>query len=210
MTGKEDMGAENEARRQTTGRTAQERPTEPGGQEGVGRRADLPEGSLHIRRLCKRDAAEIAALERKIFGTPWSEKMVEDSIAHGEEERQGVSYAALGAFLSQAENSDLQSFLGSKKEQLVGYLFAMAAAGEGELHRIATAPSFRRQGIGDVLIEALFSWFSGLGEGGIWLEVRAGNKAAVSLYKKHGFLETGRRKNYYQNPTEDASIFVYH
>lgn len=151
---------------------------------------------LQIRPLCRENAATVAALERKIFGTPWSEKTVEESIVRGEsQERPGAFYAALGAFL---------------KDELAGYLFAMAVAGEGELHRIGTVPAFRRKGVGDALMEAVVSWISYCGGGSIWLEVRAGNKAAVSLYKKHGFLETGRRKNYYQNPTEDACIFVYH
>ena len=151
---------------------------------------------LQIRPLCRGNAVTVAALEREIFGTPWSERTVEESIVRGEsQERAGVSHAALGAFWG---------------GELAGYLFAMAVAGEGELHRIGTVPAFRRRGIGDALMEALLSWISHCGGGGIWLEVRAGNEAAVSLYQKHGFEEAGLRRNYYQNPTEDARIFVYH
>ena len=41
------------------------------------------------------------------------------------------------------------------------------------------------------------------------LEVRAGNAAAIGLYRKYGFIETGRRKNYYPLPEggyEDAIL----
>ena len=38
------------------------------------------------------------------------------------------------------------------------------------------------------------------------LEVRAGNAAAQSLYRRHGFDVTGRRQQYYRNPTEDALV----
>lgn len=38
------------------------------------------------------------------------------------------------------------------------------------------------------------------------LEVRASNEPAVSVYRKLGFEEVGRRKNYYRNPKEDALI----
>ena len=40
------------------------------------------------------------------------------------------------------------------------------------------------------------------------LEVRASNEAAIALYKKHGFEEVGRRKNYYEDPKEDALLMT--
>ena len=38
------------------------------------------------------------------------------------------------------------------------------------------------------------------------LEVRAGNTPAINLYKSYGFQAEAVRKNYYQNPVEDAFI----
>ena len=38
------------------------------------------------------------------------------------------------------------------------------------------------------------------------LEVRQGNKAAISLYKKLGFKEDGIRPNFYDAPKEDALL----
>ena len=40
------------------------------------------------------------------------------------------------------------------------------------------------------------------------LEVRASNEAAIALYVKHGFVQAGVRKNYYQDPKEDALIMT--
>ena len=40
----------------------------------------------------------------------------------------------------------------------------------------------------------------------IFLEVRESNKIAINLYKSYGFQEEGIRKNYYQNPSENAVI----
>ena len=34
------------------------------------------------------------------------------------------------------------------------------------------------------------------------------NAPAIALYRKHGFQEAGRRKNYYQQPREDAIIMT--
>jgi ribosomal-protein-alanine N-acetyltransferase len=42
----------------------------------------------------------------------------------------------------------------------------------------------------------------------IFLEVRESNLPARRLYEKHGFHETGRRRGYYQNPAEDAILYV--
>lgn len=165
---------------------------------------------LEIRFLEEADVPSVVALEQESFGTPWSEETVRTAIVRAEETAGGeqeeaackAAYGAFGAFYN---------------EKLVGYLFAMAVAGESELHRIAAARRFRRQGIGDALMEHFLSWSLSYGEEGIWLEIRAGNEAAAALYKKHGFLESGRRRRYYRNPTEDALIFhlreipsVYH
>ena len=40
----------------------------------------------------------------------------------------------------------------------------------------------------------------------VTLEVRAGNEAAIELYKKMGFREVGRRKGYYRKGKEDALL----
>jgi ribosomal-protein-alanine N-acetyltransferase len=38
------------------------------------------------------------------------------------------------------------------------------------------------------------------------LEVRAGNVAAQSLYRRFGFEVVGRRRQYYRDPVEDALL----
>jgi ribosomal-protein-alanine N-acetyltransferase len=38
--------------------------------------------------------------------------------------------------------------------------------------------------------------------------VRLSNKAAIALYRQLGFVETGRRRNYYENG-EDAILMEY-
>ena len=40
------------------------------------------------------------------------------------------------------------------------------------------------------------------------LEVRASNDPAKQLYMKHGFEQVGRRKDYYDEPNEDAIIMT--
>jgi ribosomal-protein-alanine N-acetyltransferase len=40
----------------------------------------------------------------------------------------------------------------------------------------------------------------------VYLEVRESNTAARALYGAHGFIEVGRRGQYYRRPVEDAII----
>ena len=73
----------------------------------------------------------------------------------------------------------------------------------------AAAPEYRRQGIASKLLAYWFQTTSSQGVSRLLLEVRAGNAAAIGLYRKYGFIETGRRKNYYPLPEggyEDAIL----
>lgn len=151
---------------------------------------------FQIKKLTSGDASVTAAMEKKIFGTPWSETLVLDTIEKAEGEASSkLAYGAFGAWIDGA---------------LAGYLFSMSVAGEGELHRIAVDENYRKMGIAGKLMERFFSWLQECSADTAFLEVRAGNRAAVSLYKKYGFEEEGRRKAYYHNPREDALIFRCH
>lgn len=58
-------------------------------------------------------------------------------------------------------------------------------------------PGWRGIGIGDALLEALLSWAAAVpGIEKVTLAVRADNPAAIALYKKHGFVESGCAKDY--------------
>ena len=43
----------------------------------------------------------------------------------------------------------------------------------------------------------------------IFLEVRENNITAIEFYKKNGFKEAGKRKNYYRDTGEAAIIMVF-
>ena len=42
----------------------------------------------------------------------------------------------------------------------------------------------------------------------ITLEVRESNSKAIKLYEKFGFEDVGTRKNYYNNPIENAKLMT--
>jgi ribosomal-protein-alanine acetyltransferase len=73
--------------------------------------------------------------------------------------------------------------------------------GEREILNLAVDPAWRRQGIARALLD------HEIGRGGtLFLEVRNSNAAAQSLYKSCGFIEIGRRDDYYQSPSETAIV----
>ena len=88
----------------------------------------------------------------------------------------------------------------------VGFLLAWFLAGELEIQTVAVAPGLRRGGVGRRLVQAALDAAEAMACERVLLEVRAGNAAALALYRSAGFLEDGRRRRYYSEPVEDAVI----
>ena len=129
---------------------------------------------------------QIAALERECFSAPWSEAMLTEVL-----------------FDSQA------SFIVAESEDggVLGYAGLQVVLDEGYIDNIAVEPNARRHGVADELLD-VFCRFGEANLAFLTLEVRASNEPAIALYRKHGFEEAGRRKNYYTKPTEDAVIMT--
>ncbi len=81
-----------------------------------------------------------------------------------------------------------------------GFALIRTIAGESELLTIAVAPEVRRQGLGRGLLEAALSAARDKSAEEMFLEVAADNAAAIALYARAGFTETGRRAAYYRQP----------
>jgi ribosomal-protein-alanine N-acetyltransferase len=79
---------------------------------------------------------------------------------------------------------------------------------EAHISTFAVHPDLRSRGVGKVLLAAMLRHAAGLGAASATLEVRAGNKAAQSLYRGFGFHAVGRRKGYYKNNGEDAVLMT--
>lgn len=78
-------------------------------------------------------------------------------------------------------------------------------AGEGHIMNIAVMPEHRSKGFGKMLLEKLLESGKAQGVSEFTLEVRVGNKNAIALYEKAGFVSEGRRRRYYDDG-EDAYI----
>ena len=129
-------------------------------------------------------AADAAEVEKASFSQPWSEQ----------------------SLLSQLERDDSCMFAAICGGKAVGWSGMEHSFGEGSVLNIAVLPEYRRLGIGEALTAALVQKSRELKLDWLMLEVRPSNTAAVTLYKKLGFAEIGRRPNFYSFPREDALL----
>ncbi len=79
----------------------------------------------------------------------------------------------------------------------VGFVLMRSVAGEAEVLTIAVAPSHRRRGVARAMIEEVFRRLYRDRAEAVFLEVDAGNTAALALYRRLGFVKVGERKGYY-------------
>ncbi len=129
---------------------------------------------------------QVAAIEKTCFSHPWSEELLREELWND------------SAVVIVAEGVD---------GTVLGYAGLQTVLDEGYINNVAVASPFRRQGVADELIAA-FVRFGQAKLAFLTLEVRASNAPAIALYEKHGFQPVGRRKNYYDDPTEDAVLMT--
>jgi len=91
----------------------------------------------------------------------------------------------------------------------VGFVLYRCAADECEIITLCVVTAHRRKGAAQHLLDFLHADVSGAGSTEIFLEVEEANRAAIQLYERAGYEQTGRRKNYYNTPDgrRDALLF---
>ncbi len=83
--------------------------------------------------------------------------------------------------------------------EVIGYIAGSVILDEQYLDSLAVRADCRGRGIATALMKEAFDPGKS-----VFLEVRESNLPAISLYKKLGFTEYTIRRNYYDNPTENA------
>jgi len=139
---------------------------------------------MTIENMTSAHVAQIAQLEKLCFSDPWSEK----SIASELDSRLSCWLVAL------------------EGERVVGYVGSQTVIDESDMMNIAVHPDHRRRGVAENLVGRLSDALRLRGSKALMLEVRVSNEPAIRLYEKLGFVQVGRRPNYYRNPKEDALI----
>jgi ribosomal-protein-alanine N-acetyltransferase len=117
---------------------------------------------------------------------------------------RGWTDGEIEKLLSRPGTYGLAAQAGAKRE-LAGFILYTLAADEAEILTIATAPHWRKQGVGEALVKAALLHVSGERAKAMFLEVGDGNAAALRLYRKLGFREVGRRRDYYGGASASLS-----
>jgi [ribosomal protein S18]-alanine N-acetyltransferase len=92
--------------------------------------------------------------------------------------------------------------------RLAGYIVARLGADELHINNVAVRDRYRRCGIGRALLDLILAEGKRSGATRAFLELRAGNAAALAMYESCGFRITSRRGKYYSEPVEDALVMI--
>ncbi|MBR2666821.1 MAG: ribosomal protein S18-alanine N-acetyltransferase [Oscillospiraceae bacterium] len=130
---------------------------------------------------------DLLELEKLCFAHPWSREMF-----RGELENECAVY-----LLAVTED-----------DRIIGYAGLQVVLDEGYITNVAVHPDFRRQGVATALLSAFRRFGDIQGLRFLTLEVRESNAAAVALYGSLGYCIVGRRRNYYEDPQEDALLMT--
>ena len=92
----------------------------------------------------------------------------------------------------------------------VGFMILSSVLDERHLLNVAVAPARQRRGLALWMLEDELDEARTASMSVMYLEVRAGNDGAQSLYRRLGFVENGRRKGYYRAGAgrEDAVLMM--
>jgi ribosomal-protein-alanine N-acetyltransferase len=142
---------------------------------------------ITICPMTEADLDEILAIENDSFPLPWNRD-------HFLDELKSAHAFPLVAF--------------DPEENVMGYICPRLLFDEGHILNVAVKRAFRSCGVGRFLVERVLRDCREGGADTVSLEVRPSNHAAISLYQQLGFVETGRRRNYYENG-EDAILMEY-
>lgn len=138
-----------------------------------------------IRNMVMADVDQVAMLEEKNFSTPW----------HRE------------SFVEILNNPAALYMVALEGDRIVGTCGIITAVGEGDICNVVTDEEFRGKGVAYKLVKTVMEEAAKqLDVIDYTLEVRVGNRAAIALYEKLGFVSEGIRPKFYEKPVEDAMI----
>jgi [ribosomal protein S18]-alanine N-acetyltransferase len=143
-------------------------------------------GDVEIRPMTEDDLDEIISIERHSFAAPWSRNTFRETLS--------VPYS--------------HAFTARKKvdNRVVGYANFYLVEDEVQVLNIAVDPESRKKGYATSLLAHAIGLLKERGAEDFFLEVREGNKDAMRLYEKLGFIKIGRRRKYYPETKEDAIV----
>lgn len=142
-----------------------------------------------IRTASSEDALLLAGFEQALFPEDaWTLAMIREELA------SPWSHYVL-AYEDDAEGSEP-----------IGYGGVKTVGDDADIMTIGVVESARGRGVGMRILAALTGEAKRRGARRVFLEVRESNEAARRLYESAGFVDLGRIRNYFRNPSEDAVL----
>jgi [ribosomal protein S18]-alanine N-acetyltransferase len=130
------------------------------------------------------DIDAVLEIEHESFGDPWNR----------------------AAFVDLVDDPRVAFLIADAGGVVRGYVVAWFVLDEGEIGNLAVSRNARRRGIGALLLDGAIAAVRASDVDTLYLEVRDSNAAARALYASRGFVEVGRRREYYRKPKEDALV----
>jgi ribosomal-protein-alanine N-acetyltransferase len=133
------------------------------------------------------------------------------------EESSGLSRWGWAAYYAELQGNNRHLMLVARVAEaerqahhprVAGYIVARMGAQELHINNVAVREPFRRLGIGRTLLDCIMTEGKRSKVACAFLELRAGNSAALALYQDCGFQVTARRSKYYSEPVEDALVMM--
>lgn len=101
-----------------------------------------------------------------------------------------------------------QGWIAYSNYEVSGFLLCQMSLPQSEILTFCVRPCYRRQGVGEKLLERALEANRSHGGESLLLEVAADNQAAIALYMKCGFTLTGKRPHYYQRDKEKVDALL--
>lgn len=141
----------------------------------------IMDNAYSIRLSCEDDFDAIEEIEHQVFSNPWPPEAFS---------RMLFPWA----------------FTLLYGKEVIGYIFYCGVKEEMVIVNFAVKPDFQGKGLGEYLLTETMRMMNKNGVQRFYLDVRISNYKARRLYEKVGFQEIGIRKQYYNNPDEDALV----
>lgn len=141
---------------------------------------------MTFREMLVEDLDQVVDIEQNLFSVPWTKE----------------------GFLTYLMEKDTMFFVVEEKERILGYCSMMTVLDEGDILNVAVRSDRQKEGIGQFLVDSMLRMAEMQGIRLVHLEVRQGNGTARRLYQRLGFKEDGLRRDYYENPVENAVLMT--
>jgi len=144
----------------------------------------------NIKSLTLHELPEIMDIGHRAYNISWSTSVMRDTI--------------------QAAHTKIWGIYDDKSCRFIGFAVLSVIIDEADLLMICIDPDYQRRGFGAKILSFIINKAKDLKLGNIFIEVRASNVPAISIFEKHGFNPIGLRADYYPDKIgvgrEDAII----